>query len=49
MVHYMLRRRYVVPRGERVRDYHRKDLTPSDFLFSCDYDNDDEEVVDCGR
>lgn len=39
---YMLRRRYVVPKGESTRDYRRKDLTPSDFIFECDYEEEDE-------
>jgi len=42
MSDYMIRRRrYLIPKGEIVRDYRRKDLTPSDFIFSCDWEEDD--------
>ena len=42
-VHYMQKRRILIPKGESVRDYQRKDVTPSDFLFDCDYKEDDED------
>ena len=44
---YFIRRRYHIPRGEIERYYWRNDLTPSDYLFACDYkeEDDDEWVV----
>lgn len=39
---YMMRRKFYVPKDEVVRDYHRKDLTPADYFFDCDYEDEDE-------
>ena len=30
-----------IERGEIRRDYGRKDLMPSDFLFDCDYEDEE--------
>lgn len=40
---YLIRRKFYVPKKEIFRDYHRHDLTPSDYLFLCDYEEVDDE------
>lgn len=40
---FMIRRRFFIPKDEYCRDYERKDLTPSDYLFLCDYEEDGDE------
>jgi len=46
MVMYMNKKKAkFIERGEIRRDYRRKDLTPSDFLFPCDYE--EAEMMDC--
>jgi hypothetical protein len=42
MTQFMIRRRFLIPKGESVRDYSRKDITPSDFIFDCDYEVDED-------
>jgi len=38
---YMLRRKFRIPNKEIERFYGRKDITVNDFLFPCDYEDDD--------
>lgn len=41
---YMKKRKpKFIKRGEISRDYYRHDVTPSDFLFPCDYDDEEED------
>ena len=40
---YMIRRKFYVPEEESVRDYYRKDLTPSDYLLPCDWAEVDDD------
>lgn len=42
MTQYMSRRKFYIPKNEIERYYGKEgDLSPSDMLFSCDYEEDD--------